>query len=89
MKIETLFTLSCMLTAILYAPGGRAATNTSPVISEPNKAEITVLYDAFGKPSAMTKDWGFLRSLSTVENASYLTPETTPTSSRIMLKPKA
>ena len=26
---------------------------------EPNKAEITVLYDAFGKPSAMKKDWGF------------------------------
>jgi 7,8-dihydropterin-6-yl-methyl-4-(beta-D-ribofuranosyl)aminobenzene 5'-phosphate synthase len=27
--------------------------------SEPNKAEITVLYDAFGKPSAMKKDWGY------------------------------
>jgi len=27
--------------------------------AEPAKAQITILYDAFGKPSAMQKDWGF------------------------------
>ena len=27
--------------------------------AEPSKAQITILYDAFGKPSAMEKDWGF------------------------------
>ena len=27
--------------------------------SKPSKAEITVLYDAFGKSPAMRKDWGF------------------------------
>jgi 7,8-dihydropterin-6-yl-methyl-4-(beta-D-ribofuranosyl)aminobenzene 5'-phosphate synthase len=59
MKIGALFTLSCLLTAILYPPSGRAATGASPVPSEPSKAEITILYDAFGKPSALKKDWGF------------------------------
>ena len=27
--------------------------------ADPDKAQITVLYDAFGKPSNLTKDWGF------------------------------
>src|SRR5690349_7986963 len=27
--------------------------------TEPSQAQITILYDAFGKPSAMGKDWGF------------------------------
>ena len=58
MKIGTLLSLSCLLTLVLYAPSGWAATDASP-LSEPSKAEITILYDAFGKPSAMTKDWGF------------------------------
>src|SRR5262249_55743499 len=26
---------------------------------EATKAQITILYDAFGKPSAMEKDWGY------------------------------
>jgi 7,8-dihydropterin-6-yl-methyl-4-(beta-D-ribofuranosyl)aminobenzene 5'-phosphate synthase len=59
MKVGTLLSLNCLLTVILYSPSGWAATDASPVASEPNKAEITVLYDAFGKPSAMKKDWGF------------------------------
>jgi 7,8-dihydropterin-6-yl-methyl-4-(beta-D-ribofuranosyl)aminobenzene 5'-phosphate synthase len=59
MKLRVPFTLSCLLIVILYAPSGRAAMDEPPVTSEPSKAEITVLYDAFGKPSAMKKDWGF------------------------------
>ena len=38
------------------------ATTTSPpsaARAEPSKAQITVLYDAFGKSSAMQKDWGY------------------------------
>src|SRR5437660_4190618 len=31
----------------------------SPARAEASKAEITVLYDAFGKTSTMKKDWGF------------------------------
>jgi 7,8-dihydropterin-6-yl-methyl-4-(beta-D-ribofuranosyl)aminobenzene 5'-phosphate synthase len=32
---------------------------TSAASADPAKAQITVLYDAFGKPSAMEKDWGY------------------------------
>jgi 7,8-dihydropterin-6-yl-methyl-4-(beta-D-ribofuranosyl)aminobenzene 5'-phosphate synthase len=38
------------------------ATTTSPppaAGANPSKAQITVLYDAFGKSSAMQKDWGY------------------------------
>ena len=35
------------------------AIGASPARAEASRAEITVLYDAFGKDSAMTKDWGF------------------------------
>src|SRR2546430_10819197 len=35
------------------------AAMTSPPNADPNKARITVLYDAFGKASAMQKDWGY------------------------------
>lgn len=59
MKIPALVTLSCLLAAAVYAPSARAAMNGPPKTSEPGKAEVTVLYDAFGKPSAMKKDWGF------------------------------
>src|SRR5438094_9718526 len=38
------------------------ATTTSPSAAaggDSTKAQITVLYDAFGKSSAMQKDWGY------------------------------
>jgi tripartite-type tricarboxylate transporter receptor subunit TctC len=40
---------------------GCAATSPSPLAatSDPTKVHITVLYDAFGKSSAMQKDWGY------------------------------
>ncbi len=41
------------LLAGLAMPTGQAASD------EPSPAQITVLYDAFGKTSTMTKDWGF------------------------------
>ena len=59
MKVRSLLRPICLLTLILYPPSGWAATDASPAAPEPSKAEITVLYDAFGKPSAMKKDWGF------------------------------
>jgi 7,8-dihydropterin-6-yl-methyl-4-(beta-D-ribofuranosyl)aminobenzene 5'-phosphate synthase len=59
MKLHALFTSSCLLAAAIYSPGAQAAMAGSPTTSEESKAEITVLYDAFGKPSAMKKDWGF------------------------------
>jgi len=36
-----------------------AAIGASPAYSQSSTAQITVLYDAFGKASTMTKDWGF------------------------------
>lgn len=40
---------------------GCAATTPPPAggRADPSKAQITVLYDAFGKSSAMQKDWGY------------------------------
>jgi 7,8-dihydropterin-6-yl-methyl-4-(beta-D-ribofuranosyl)aminobenzene 5'-phosphate synthase len=40
---------------------GCAATTSPPTASraDPTKAQITILYDAFGKSSAMQKDWGY------------------------------
>ena len=36
-----------------------AAIGASPASAQSNTAQITVLYDAFGKTSTMKKDWGF------------------------------
>jgi len=58
MTLRSVFILTC-LSVTLYAPGGWAARDAEPAAPAPGKAEITVLYDAFGKPSDMTKDWGF------------------------------
>ena len=40
---------------------GCAATTSPPSApsADPSRAQITVLYDAFGKSSAMQKDWGY------------------------------
>src|SRR5437660_1050397 len=44
------------LSAIVSLAAGIAAPLA---YAESNKAQITILYDAFGKTSTMTKDWGF------------------------------
>jgi 7,8-dihydropterin-6-yl-methyl-4-(beta-D-ribofuranosyl)aminobenzene 5'-phosphate synthase len=35
------------------------AIDTSRSYAQSSTGQITVLYDAFGKDAAMTKDWGF------------------------------
>jgi 7,8-dihydropterin-6-yl-methyl-4-(beta-D-ribofuranosyl)aminobenzene 5'-phosphate synthase len=42
-------------------PAQTAASAPAPAAApnDPTKAQITILYDAFGKPSAMQKDWGY------------------------------
>jgi len=45
--------------AVLLAGGVATAPPLPAASPDPQKAQITVLYDAFGKASAMTKDWGF------------------------------
>src|SRR5947207_6056769 len=52
---------SCLanIVATLVVLLSGCAAMTSPPNADPNKAQITVLYDAFGKASAMQKDWGY------------------------------
>ena len=47
--------------ALAMLLAGCAATTSPPQAAraDPSKAQITVLYDAFGKSSAMQKDWGY------------------------------
>src|SRR5436309_6524263 len=49
------------LSALVAGVAGCAATTSPPsaVSADPSKAQITILYDAFGKSSAMQKDWGY------------------------------
>ncbi|HXM83449.1 MAG TPA: MBL fold metallo-hydrolase [Burkholderiales bacterium] len=49
-----------LVAALTLLLTGCAVTNPrSAGNSDPKKAQITILYDAFGKPSAMEKDWGY------------------------------
>src|SRR3974377_2025296 len=43
----------------LFAGGAATAATLPAARPHSQKAQITILYDAFGKASAMTKDWGF------------------------------
>jgi 7,8-dihydropterin-6-yl-methyl-4-(beta-D-ribofuranosyl)aminobenzene 5'-phosphate synthase len=58
MKTKTRFALCFTLLGPLLT--GYGALLLPPAAgAERTKAQITILYDAFGKPSAMEKDWGF------------------------------
>ena len=46
-------------TAVLALLGSWAVTVTAPAQAQADRAEITVLYDAFGETATMQKDWGF------------------------------
>ncbi|HYM77116.1 MAG TPA: MBL fold metallo-hydrolase [Candidatus Dormibacteraeota bacterium] len=45
--------------AFLLLVGGVTTSATPRASAGPSKAQITILYDAFGKDSAMQKDWGY------------------------------
>src|SRR5438034_10817705 len=49
------------LAALAMLLAGCATTTSPPAAAggDSTKAQITVLYDAFGKASAMQKDWGY------------------------------
>jgi len=59
MKAKTWVT--CFVAALVLLLAGCAGVTSPPqaASTEPTKAQVTVLYDAFGKPSAMQKDWGY------------------------------
>jgi 7,8-dihydropterin-6-yl-methyl-4-(beta-D-ribofuranosyl)aminobenzene 5'-phosphate synthase len=53
------YALKFLEMAVLLLGGGSAVMAVTPALAQSDKAEITVLYDAFGKTSTMKKDWGF------------------------------
>ena len=55
----TLARLSASLSLILVSFLLASCATSSPGASTAPSNEVTILYDAFGKPSAMQKDWGF------------------------------
>jgi 7,8-dihydropterin-6-yl-methyl-4-(beta-D-ribofuranosyl)aminobenzene 5'-phosphate synthase len=57
MKTKTRFTL-CVRAICLFAGLG-ALLPSLAAGANPSAVQITILYDAFGRPSAMEKDWGF------------------------------
>ena len=59
MAMRMLFSLNLLTSTVLYASSAWAAADSRTANSEAHKAEITILYDAFGKSPTMTKDWGF------------------------------
>lgn len=46
-------------TVLLALAGSHAHKSATSATVDPPKAQITVLYDAFGQTSAMQKDWGY------------------------------
>jgi len=48
--------IALLILAIMIVTPCRAAWAVTP---DPASAKITIIYDAFGKPSSMVKDWGF------------------------------
>ncbi len=57
MKLGNIATAAAMLAGIALVSSCAAPQTTAT--SAPAEPHITVLYDAFGKPSAMQKDWGY------------------------------
>lgn len=55
MKAES-WIVYCSAALLIFGAG---ATITSAANADSAKAQITVLYDAFGEPSVMQKDWGY------------------------------
>lgn len=59
MKTSPWLSHRVLVFAVLLAGCAATALPQSAATSDVKTAQITVLYDAFGKTSAMTKDWGF------------------------------
>src|SRR4029450_2440307 len=56
---STRFFLLMMTLWLTWMLQGCASTESVGPAATPAPARITVLYDAFGKDAAMTKDWGY------------------------------
>jgi 7,8-dihydropterin-6-yl-methyl-4-(beta-D-ribofuranosyl)aminobenzene 5'-phosphate synthase len=65
-----------------------AAISASEASAQSSTGQITVLYDAFGKTSTMTKDWGFAALVEYGGKRILSTLATTRRSSHTMSKPR-
>ncbi len=54
-----LWMLYCSAALLTFVGCTATASATPAEKADPGKAQITILYDAFGKPSAMERDWGY------------------------------
>ena len=59
MKISSWIGAVAALSAVLIAGSASPRLSTTAMAAGPDKAQITLLYDAFGKTSELQKDWGF------------------------------
>jgi len=59
MKVKSWVESLVVASALLLPARGATNLAQAAATSEPERAQITVLYDAFGKASAMQKDWGY------------------------------
>ena len=76
--------------AAIAPTGAAAAAGADPGQTAQGKAEVTVLYDAFGKSSTMRKDWGFSAFIEYGgKRILFSIPATTPRSLLITCRPRA
>jgi len=59
MKIRSWIGVVVPIFAVLLAGSASSRLSTTAIAAEADKAQITLLYDAFGKTSDLQKDWGF------------------------------
>ena len=59
MKISSSIGAVVAIASALLAGSAGPRLSTTAMAAEPDKAQITLLYDAFGKTSDLQKDWGF------------------------------
>jgi hypothetical protein len=74
--------------AFLILVGSGPVQSATDANVDPAKAQITVLYDAFGQTSGMQRDWAMPLLSNMVANAFCSIPETSQTFLRTMRRQK-
>ena len=59
MTVRSWMLVFCSATLPILVGSATTIANAPPASTDPAKVQITILYDAFGKPSAMQRDWGY------------------------------
>jgi 7,8-dihydropterin-6-yl-methyl-4-(beta-D-ribofuranosyl)aminobenzene 5'-phosphate synthase len=59
MKVGSWMLVFCSATLPILVGSATTVADAPPASTNPAKVQITILYDAFGKPSTMQRDWGY------------------------------